>query len=160
MAEHTSMAERTSPARPGIFTKELLLGHVPLATGELVTEACVTDIHRAYQRMVADENLAREKTKKLKGMTWLSFVTMFKLARYLGLVEFVREEPMKSVKTPLYRVNKDHRVTAVISNRRIYKLTNVGIEDERCWSNITKAYKEGWTPPLKTESRKPMEKII
>lgn len=141
-------AKQLSPARPGNFTKELLLGHTPLITEELVTEACATDIHKAYQRMVADENQRRLKTEQLKGMTWLSFVTMLRFARYLGLIELVREEPMTR---PLYRVHKDHEMTAVVSTRRIYKLTDDGEQDERCWSNITKAYKEHWTPPLKME---------
>jgi len=86
-------------------------------------------------------------------MTSQSFKTLFKFAQLLGLVELVREEPMLYPPPggPLYSIRKPDGVHVVVSARRIFKITDIGREDELCWSNLCKAWREGQVPPLKLE---------
>jgi len=142
-----------SPVRPGAIVKQVLLGEAPLATGELVSEAAITDLHSAYKFALSRYNELRLKSKHIRGMTMHSFYTMFKFAQLLGLVEFVRTEPMQFPPPTgsLYTVQKTDRVRAVKSMRRIFKLSSVGAEDERSWLDLTKAWKEQWSSPQKVE---------
>jgi len=143
-----------STIRPGAIVKQVLLGEVPLETGELVSEAAITDLHSAYKFALSRYNELRLKSKHIRGMTMHSFYTMFKFAQLLGLVEFVRTEPMLSPPPSgsLYtveKVEKTGRVRAIISLRRIFKLTTKGTEDERSWLDLTRAWKEQWSAPEK-----------
>ena len=152
----TLRGRAATPVRPGLVTKSVLLGVTPLATGELVTEASINDLHNAYKELVNRENAVRTRAKRLKPMTAFSFKTLFKFAQLLGLVELVREEPMQlpppegnllSIRTPDGILNAH----VVISARRIFKITPVGAEDERSWSNLCKAWIEQWPAPAKVE---------
>jgi len=52
----------------------------------------------------------------------------------------------------LYSVRKeDDKPRAVISARRVFKLSAVGTEDERSWSNLCRAWREGWPAPTRVE---------
>ncbi len=140
--------------RPGLVTKGVLLGLIPLATGELVTEAAITDLHSSYKELIKRENTLRPKARRLRGMTYRSFLTLFKFAQLLNLVELVREEPMLYPPPggPLFSVRKpDGEPRVVISGRRIFRLTAVGTEDERSWSNLCRAWIEKWPAPEKLE---------
>jgi len=139
--------------RPGLIIKGVLLGQIPLATGEFATEASISDLSAAYKEAVKNENALRPKSKQLRGMTAFSFKTLFKFAQLLGLVELVREEPMLYPPPGghLYSVRKHDGVHAVVSTRRVFRLTDTGKEDELCWSNLSKAWREGAKPPLKAE---------
>ncbi len=139
--------------RPGNVTKDVLLGKVPLATGELVSEAAITDLHSAYKRLIKEENTLRPKVKRLRGMTYRSFLTLFKFAQLLGLVELVREEPLLFPPPggPLFSIRKPDGAHVVTSTRRVFKLTAVGKEDERSWSNLCTAWRESWPAPAKVE---------
>lgn len=145
------------PVRPGIVTKGVLLGQVPLATGEIVTEAAITDLHNAYKELIRRENAVRPKEKQLRGMTSFSFKTLFKFAQLLNLVELVREEPMELPPPggPLYSIRKPDGVHVVVSTRRIFRLTDVGREDERSWTNLCRAWIEQWPAPAKIEYAPP-----
>lgn len=147
----THHGRAASLVRPGAVVKQVLLGEVPLATGELVSECAITDLHSAYKTALSRYNELRPKTKHIRGMTMHSFYTMFKFAQLLGLVELVREEPMLYPPPSgfLYTVKKTDRVRAVKSMRRIFRLTSVGTEDERSWLDLTKAWKEQWSSPQK-----------
>ena len=143
-----------TPVRPGLVTKGVLLGLIPLATGELVTEAAITDLHSSYKELIKRENTLRPKARRLRGMTYRSFLTLFKFAQLLNLVELVREEPMLYPPPggPLFSVRKpDGEPRVVISGRRIFRLTAVGTEDERSWSNLCRAWIEKWPAPEKLE---------
>jgi len=142
-----------TPVRPGQVTKDILTGKIPLHTGEYVTEAAITDLHATYRELIKRENTLRPKTKRLRGMTQFSFKTWFKFAQLLHLVELVREEPMKFPPAGghLYSVRKPDGVHAVISTRRIFKLSAIGAEDEKSWANLCKAWTEGWAAPQKVE---------
>lgn len=146
-----------TPVRPGNVTKGVLLGEIPLATGELVTEAAITDLHSAYKELIRRENALRPKEKRLRGMTAFSFKTLFKFAQLLGLVELVREEPMLYPPPGgvLYSVRKPDGAHVVVSTRRIFKLTDIGKEDERSWTNLCRAWREGWPAPAKVEYAPP-----
>ncbi len=146
-----------TPVRPGIVTKGVLLGEIPLATGELVTEAAITDLHSSYKELIKRENTLRPKARRLRGMTAQSFKTLFKFAQLLNLVELVREEPMLFPPPggPLFSVRKPDGVHVVVSTRRVFKLTAVGKEDERSWSNLCRAWREGWSAPEKMEYAPP-----
>lgn len=158
----TLKGRAATPVRPGICIKQVLLGQVPLATGEIVSEAAITDLHSAYKELVKRENALRPKVKRLRGMTYRSFVTLFKFAVLLSLVEHVRDEPMAFPPPggPLYRVEKPDGIHAVISTRRIFKITSVGSEDEKSWTNLCKAWIEGWTAPQKVEYALPPAKPV
>lgn len=153
----TLRGRAAQPVRPGLVTKEVLLGNIPLRTGETVTEAAISDLHGAYAELVKQENRFRPKDKKLRGMTQFSFKTLFKFAQLLGLVELVREEPMQFPPPggPLYSVRKPDGVHVVESARRVFKLSEVGKEDERAWTNLCKAWREGWPIPSKVEYAPP-----
>lgn len=157
----TLRGRAATPVRPGLVTKSVLMGETPLATGELVTEAAITDLHNAYKELVHRENALRPRVKRLKPMTMFSFKTLFKFAQLLGLVELVREEPMQFPPPggPLYSVRKaDDEVRAVISTRRVFKITPLGTEDEKSWTNLCKAWIEGWPAPQKAEYLPPVYK--
>lgn len=153
----TPRGRGAQPVRPGIVTKGVLLGQVPLATGEIVTEAAITDLHNAYKELIRRENAVRPKEKQLRGMTSFSFKTLFKFAQLLGLVELVREEPMELPPPggPLYSIRKPDGVHVVVSTRRIFRLTDVGREDERSWTNLCRAWMERWPAPAKIEYAPP-----
>ena len=127
--------------RPGQTIKAVLSGEIPLTTGKHMTEACITDIHSVYKLLTKQENLIRPRDKRLRGMTYDSFLTLFRFARYLGLVEEVREEPMtRTGKLLSIRVEPDGP-HVVESKRIIYRLTPKGIEEGDVWSNLTGAWK-------------------
>ncbi len=147
----TLRGRAATPVRPGLVTKSVLMGVTPLATGELVHEAAITDLHSAYKELIKGENAARVKAKRLRGMTYPSFLKLFKFAQLLNLVELVREEPMQFPPPGgnLISARKPDGIHAVVSVRRIFKLTPIGMEDERSWTNLCKAWIEGWPAPQK-----------
>lgn len=153
----TLRGRAAQPIRPGFVVKGILLGQIPLATGELVTEASISDLGAAYKELIKRENALRPKEKHLRGMTSFSFKTLFKFAQLLNLVELVREEPMLYPPPggPLYSVRKPDGVHVTESYRRVFKLTVVGEEDERCWTNLNRAWREGWVPPQAVEYAPP-----
>lgn len=141
-----------SPIRPGFIVKKVLSSEIPLETGELVTEASISDLHSAYREVVRRENSLRPKNKQLRGMTAFSFKTFFKFAQLQGLVQLVREEPMKYPPPggPLYSVRIEEGVpVAVLSTRRIFSLTSAGTVDERSWGDLRKSWQEKWQIPEK-----------
>jgi len=149
----TLRGRRASPIRPGLITKQVLLGEVPLATGELTNEAAIIDLYNAYRAVLKSVNELRPRDKRIKGMSMKSYYTMFKFAQLLGLVVLVREEPMvfPPPSGALYRVEKPDGVHVVTATRKIFTLTDIGREDERSWSNLTTAWKEQWPAPQKVE---------
>ncbi len=153
----TPRGRGATPVRPGLVTKGVLLGQIPLATGELVTEAAINDLHSSYKELIKRENALRPKARRLRGMTAQSFKTLFKFAQLLNLVELVREEPalFPPPGGPLYSIRKPDGVHVVVSTRRVFKLTAVGKEDERSWSNLCRAWREGWSAPEKIEYAPP-----
>jgi len=142
-----------TPIRPGFVVKSVLLGQISLATGETVSEAAITDLHSAYKEAVRRENTLREKKDRLRGMTYRSFVTLFKFAQLLNLVELVREESMQFPPPgdPLLSFRKPDGIHFIPSVRRVFKLTAIGAQDELSWSNLCKAWREGWAAPQKVE---------
>lgn len=142
-----------TPVRPGLVVKEVLLGRIPLATGELVRECSISDLHRIYKELIRRENALRPKHKRLRGMTAFSFKTLFKFSQLLGLVELVEELPMEYPPPggPLYSIRKPDGVHVVVSTRRIFKLTTIGEQDERSWTNLCTAWREHWPAPTKIE---------
>jgi len=129
------------PLHPGHTIKAVLSGEIPLIIGEFVKEACITDIHSVYKLLTKQENHTRSKGKKLRGMNYDSFLTVFRFARYLGLVEEVREESMIHERKLLsIRVEPDGP-HVVESKRIIYRLTPAGMQEEDAWSNLCGAWK-------------------
>lgn len=153
----TPRGRGATPIRPGITVKGVLMGRIPLATGELVEEAAIVDLSNAYKELIKRENELRPKVKRLRGMHYRSFYTMFKFAQLLHLVVLVREEPMLYPPPggALYRVEKPDGIRVAVSTRKVFKLSDVGREDDRCWTNLTRAWKEGWVPPLAIEYAPP-----
>lgn len=134
------------PSHPGLTIKKVLTGDIPLVSGEHVFEASITDIHNVYCEIVREQNQLRPKEKRLRGMTYGSFCTLFRLARYLGLVELIREESMlyPPKHRNLYRVNIDpntNELSVVVSKRRIFRLTEHGRNAEESWRNLHRAWK-------------------
>ncbi len=144
--------------RPGFLIKNVLMGKIPLSTGEYVNEAAITDIFNVYRDAVKRENSLRPQNKQIRGCTYASFLKIFKFAQLLGLVEFIREEPMRYPPKggKLYRVKmrktpNGKQFSAVVSNRKIFKLSAVGAADEKSWSNLCLAWRESWPAPQKLE---------
>jgi hypothetical protein len=69
-----------------------------------------------------------------------SFMTLFKFARILGLVEFVRDEPRNYEYGELYRVENGTGFHVVVSTRKIYRLSAKGREDTISWNNLCGAW--------------------
>jgi len=134
--------------------KQVLNGEIPIEdqhTGKVhtVKEACPTDIHRTYKTLVRERNTL--VPRKVKPAVYSSFITMFRFAEKLGLVEQVGEEPMISPPPTghLYTTRGDGRARAVISSRHLYRLTSIGKQDELSWSNLCQAYIQHWVAPQK-----------
>jgi hypothetical protein len=129
--------------RPGHIIKRALLGEVPLKTGELVHEASITDIHNSYQEQIDRENQLRRKERRLRGMNVYSFTTLFKFARYLGLVEHVRDEPRREPSYGnLHRVENGTGLHIVPGTRRIFRLTEKGRADDESWNDLCGAWRK------------------
>jgi len=151
-----------TPIRPGFVIKDVLSGKLPLlnpsggTTGELVSEACATDLHITYQTLIRTENHLRPRTKWLRGMTTESFGKLMRFARLMGLIELVKEEPMvyPPVSGNFYRVEMEiiksgakagqKRPTAVISTRKMMRLTEKGKLEGRAWGDLRRAWQEDW----------------
>jgi len=146
----TLRGRAASPIRVGFIIKAALQGNLPLRSGELAHEAAIADLFGAYKSELERVNALRTKPKRIHGMRWASFYTVFRFAKVLGLVEFVREEPM--IYPPpggdLLRVEKgdNGHPKVVKSTRKIFRLSSAGGVDEKCWSDLTRAFKESWTP--------------
>lgn len=143
--------------RPGLIVKKTLMGELPLETNEFVFEAAIVDLFNAYKRQLREYNQLHEKSKHIKGMHYRSFYTMFRFAQLLHLVEFVREEEadwkrktVVTAATSLIRLERSadtRRITRRISNRRVFRLSDVGREDVKSWLDLTTAWKEQWPAP-------------
>jgi hypothetical protein len=148
-----------SAIRPGLITKRVLLGELPLDTGEFISEAAIVDLFNAYKRQLREYNQVHTKDKHIKGMHYRSFYTMFRFAQLLHLVEFLREEEAdwkrKAVTTratSLMRLEKvEGKYVQRISNRRVFKLSDIGKEDVKSWLDLTRAWKEQWPAPQYAE---------
>jgi len=155
-----------SPIRPGFIVRDVLSGKIPLDTGEIISEAAITDLHSAYKGVINRENAIRPRATRLKGMTYRSFITFFKFSYLLGLVEKVREEPMRYPPPgkQLYRMEMmGGEMTITPAVRKIYRLTTIGAADERSWSDLRRAWQEQWVAPQKLEIRveaPPVEKPV
>ncbi len=112
--------------RPGTTIKSVLMGQIPLDDGRYVNEASVTDLHHVYKRLIEGENALRDRRHRLRGMSIYSFTTVFKFARYIGLVECIGTEDNPS---PIYPA-------------KIYRLTHKGVEDDISWNNLLKAWRD------------------
>lgn len=161
MTTPTLRGRAATPVRPGLVIKSVLMSVTPLATGEFVQEAAMTDLHNAYKELIRRENTLRPRAKYLTPMTQFSFKTLFKFAQLLNLVELVREEPMQfpppggnllSIRRP----DGELSARVVISTRRIFKISAIGAEDEKSWTNLNKAWREQWPAPQKAEYLPPV----
>jgi hypothetical protein len=143
--EESSLRGRAaSSARPGILIKDVLMGKTPLKDGCYVTEASITDLHNAYKQQVHYQNALRmeDGLQPLSGMNVYSFTTLFKFARYLGLVEYVRDEPRHEPSYGnLYRVENGTGLHIVPGTRRIFRLTEKGRQDDTSWMNLCGAWR-------------------
>ena len=152
---HELRGRAASPVRPGLTIKRVLWGREPLATSEYVTEASISDIHRVYRRLIYEENQLRKREHRLRGMNIHSFTTLFKFARYLGLVEFVRNDNrLFDYGGNLYRVETDAGISIVEGkhsstglhiakgNRKIFRLSEKGLADHSSWFDLRKTWQE------------------
>lgn len=138
-----------SPVRPGFLIKSLLSGEIPNEDGERVTESAIVDIHHVYKAAVREAGMLR--SKHYKPMVYSSFVCLFRFAEKLGLVELVRSEPMlyPPPHGHLYTTRRHDGAHIQTSTRNVYRLTELGKQDELSWSNLTRAYLEHWLAPQK-----------
>lgn len=157
-----------SPIRPGLIVKRVLVGELPLDTGEIVSEAAITDLFKAYKAELDRVNALRPKEKHIRGMRYSSFYTMFRFAQLKGLVELVRTEEADyyrktiiTAQSTLLRVEKGPRGASrvVASSRRVFKATEVGVVDEVCWADLTNAWKNNIEPGHKLEYIPPTQEL-
>jgi hypothetical protein len=170
----TGKGRAASPIRPGLICKHTLLGEIPLReTGEFVTEAAITQLFDAYRGEVDRVNSLRSRERRIRGMRYSSFYTMFRFAQLLNLVEHIRDEPadykrkaIVTTQTTLLRIERGPRGAAhvVTSSRRVFRLTELGRLDEICWSDLTNAWKLGvqcgqpleYLPPTQAPPTEPL----
>jgi hypothetical protein len=105
--------------------KEVLLQDQPLYTGQYVTHASITDLYKTYAELMRQENLLRDKRHKLKGMTLHSLNTLFRFAKYLGLVEGVIS-----------------RLGTYGISRMVFRLTEKGKEDDNSRNDLTGTWRK------------------
>jgi hypothetical protein len=133
------------PPHPGITIKNMLTDH----------DASAKDIYIAYKDFVKQENERRlngvalnnsqKKLSRIRGMSYQSFSSLFRLARYMRLIEFVRDEPAHFTgKETMYTTNKSKsgEIIAVLMTRRIFRLTDEGKKDDKSWNNFHKAWEK------------------
>ena len=155
-----------TPVRPGLVIKQVLIGKQPLidskgnTTGELVNEACATDLHSTYKSLINAENQLRPRLKWLKGSTSFSFAKYIKFAKLMGLIEVVREEPM--VYPPphgnLIRAELDKgKLKSKIATRKVLRITALGISEEHAWLDLRSAWQLHAPLGVSTE---PIEEVI
>jgi len=147
----TLKGRANTPVRPGFVVKNVLMGQQAVyLTGELTTEVSVVDLHRTYKALVKEENQSRPIAKRLRGMTYKSFVTLFKFAQLKGLVELVEEREMEMPPPSghLLSIRKEGEEFGVVRSKiRVFRLTEAGRQDERSWANLCKSWIEGWPVP-------------
>lgn len=75
--------------RPGLVISGVLQGQIPLASGDYVSEASVSDIYVVYAKAARLELLSRFVGRHIrrKVMNYTSFKTLFRFAYYLKFVE-------------------------------------------------------------------------
>jgi FtsZ-binding cell division protein ZapB len=136
-----------SAVRVGQVIKNVLSGKLPNEEGKLVTESAIVDIHHVYKKLIKDNNATR--SKKLKPMVYSSFITQFRFAEKLNLVELVRKEPMLFPPPTghLYTFKVHDGNIGEISQRHVYRLTSIGEQDEKSWTNLTQAFIQHWVAP-------------
>jgi hypothetical protein len=147
-----------SSIRVGKLIKDVLSGRLASEDGKLVHEAAIVDIHHVYKQQIKENNMLRRK--KLKPMVYSSFVCQFRFAEKLGLVELVRKEDMlfPPPSGHLYTFRVSDANIGEISKRHIYKLTNIGDQDELSWTNLTQAYIQHWVAPQKAPEYEALKK--
>jgi hypothetical protein len=148
-----------SKVRVGDVIKKVLSGKEPDEDGKLLTEAAIVDIHHIYKKLIRDQNALR--SKKLKPMVYSSFITQFRFAEKLNLVQLVRKEPMLFPPPTgnLYTFRVHDGNIGEISQRHIYKLTPIGMRDELSWTNLTQAYIQHWVAPQAAPEYEVVEKV-
>jgi hypothetical protein len=92
-------------------------------------------------------------------MTTESFAKLFRFAKYMGLVEFVRDEDMISPPPGLPLLQIVDRSGITESKRKIYRLSELGAAEEIAWGDLRKAWQEKWEMPRKMEVPPEVEAI-
>jgi hypothetical protein len=148
-----------SVVKVGQVIKNVLSGKEPDENGKLVTEAAIVDVHHVYKRLIHDLNGTR--SKKLKPMVYSSFICQFRFAEKLNLVQLVRKEDMlfPPPNGHLYTFKVADGNIGEISKRHIYKLTPIGLQDEKSWTNLTQAYIQHWVAPQAAPEYEVVEKV-
>ena len=156
----TLRGRAAQPIRPGFLIHEILAGTKPLiapgatkgeVSEQVVSEACMTDLHFTYKALIGRENQTRPRHTQLRGMTTESFAKLFRFAKYMGLVEFVRDEDMISPPSGLPLLHIVGRSGITESKRKIYRLSELGTAEEVAWGDLRKAWQEKWEMPRKME---------
>jgi hypothetical protein len=149
-----------SKVRVGMVIKGVLSGKIPNEEGRSVTESAIVDVHHVYKMMIKDQNMIR--ARKLKPMVYSSFITQFRFAEKLNLVQLVRKEDLLFPPPTghLYTFKVHDGNIGEISKRHIYKLTPLGEQDELSWTNLTQAYIQHWVAPQKAPVYTVVEKVF
>jgi hypothetical protein len=105
------------PIRTGKFIREWLLKY---------GEGAINEIHSELKSAIGKENLRRPRAKWLRAPTYESFVKYFGHLRRIGLVEFVRDEPLVYGHPRMVSIRPPDQV--VTSTRRIYRLSAFGAD--------------------------------
>lgn len=146
-----------TPARPGQIIKGILGGELPIfrqvfEAGQVVprlvtvTEATVSELHRAYGRRVKEERL---EGSQQKGMCYDSFRRYTWMAWQLGFIEQVAEgDPVPAGAGFLLSTRGSWPNAQVVQARSIsYALTDRGREEVQAWNDLTKAFKQSLEAP-------------
>lgn len=105
----------------------------PIRTGRFIRdylrrygEAFIADIHGALKSEIGIYNMRRPRREWLRSPTYESFVKYFGHVRRLGLVEFVRDEPLVWGHPQMVSIRPPDEVVA--STRRVYRLSDLGAD--------------------------------
>ena len=130
-ASNNSGAEpnTNNPPRPGWTIKKALSKELPLHNGTYTGKASILDLYKTYEQLIKQENALRYKQYgthrySLKGMTLSSFKSLFKFAKYLGLVK-----PVSVYGSSGKRIMK-------IGVYGLYELTDKGRADNSSWDDL------------------------
>ncbi|MBI4287774.1 MAG: hypothetical protein HY671_05010 [Chloroflexi bacterium] len=105
-----------SEVRTGRFIKQWL---------EKNGEGACSEMHQSFKQHIYRLNALRPRAKLLRTPTYESFSKYFGHIRRLGLVEFVREDPMVEPGHEALLTIRDKREVVPVM-RRIYRLTEEG----------------------------------
>lgn len=153
MVTPTPPAPPTPPRPRGGAARVIRTGRVIREYLLSFGEGGIGEIHQHLKSQIGTYNMRRPRREWLRAPTYESFNKYFGALRRIGLVEFVRDEPMEYGHPKMVSIRPPDQV--VMSTRRIYQLSAFGADpaSDILWEDplfrglMREALVAGMTPP-------------